>query len=219
MEENIKPINTVFSVDSILDIKELVNAKILMNEKYGNIYSHIPPHLAYTIMPFPEYNFDLRKKDIKEYIERQKPFPVFFSDLKYESKSNFFYISVEGEEILKHHRNITEILNKYRDTHIREKDLGRLNKGEFDDISTNYLINYGYARVFDNFRSHITIGNFTIEKPNVEEIEKELRDILNPILEKEILIDNIHTVIHTDSAHSQSEMKTIWEKVFMLEYI
>ncbi len=212
----LKPINTVFSVDSILEIDELIEAKLLMNKEYGNKYTHIPPHLAYTIIPFPEKNFEQGKKDLIEYIKKQKPFNVHISDLEYEEKENFFYVSLSGDMITQHHKNITNMLNKYRDNYIREKDLEKLKLGSFDEISTKYLIDYGYARVFDNYRTHITVGNYTIENVDLKKLEKRLRDILKPILNKEVEIDNIHGVILTDSASSQADMKVIWEDTFKL---
>ena len=213
---NLKPINTVFSVDSILEIEELIEAKLLMNKEYGNKYTHIPPHLAYTIMPFPEKNFEQGKKELIEYINKQKPFTIKISNLMYEEKDKFFYVSLDGEMIKEHHKNITNMLNKYRDNYIREKDFEKLNLGGFDEISTKYLIDYGYSRVFDNYKTHITVGNYTIENVDMKKLENRLRDILKPILNKDIEIDNIHGVIHTDSANSQADMKLIWEETFKL---
>lgn len=216
MDKNLKPINTVFSVDSILEIKELIDAKLLMNEEYGNKYSHIPPHLAYTIMPFPEKNFELGKKDLIEYIKKQKAFKVHISDLEYEEKKNFFYVALSGDMIKQHHENITRMLHRYRDNYIREKDLERLKLGEYDETSTKYLKEYGYARVFDNYKTHITVGNYTVKNVDLKRLEKRLRGILKPILNKDVEIDNIHGVIHTDSPNNQSEMKLIWEETFKL---
>ena len=213
---NLKPINIVFSADSILEIKELIEAKILMNEEYGNKYSHIPPHLAYTIMPFPEKNFELGKNDLIEYIRKQKAFKVHISDLEYEEKNNFFYVALSGDMIKQHHESITTLLNKYRENYIREKDLERLKFGDFDEVAAKYLIDYGYARVFKNYRTHITIGNYTVENVDLKKLEKRLRNILKPILNKDVEIDNIHGVIHTDSPNSQAEMQLIWEETFKL---
>lgn len=212
-----KRTNTVFSVDSILNIKELVDAKNLMNENYGNQYSHIPPHLAYTIMPFPEDNLEIGKKELVEYVQQQKPFNVNLSDLMYEEKSKFFYVALDGEMIRKHHEYITLLLNKYRENYIREQDLERLRNKDFDKVSQKYLIDYGYARVFENYRTHVTVGNFTIENVNVDDLKNKLTKILEPILNKSINIDNIHAVFHTDSSNNQSEMKQLWDKVFYLK--
>lgn len=214
---NLKTTNTVFSVDSILDIDALTKAKLFMNENYGNQYSHLPPHLAYTIMPFPEEKLSLGKKDLIEYIEKQKTYSVHISDLMFEERGKFFYISLDGDLVKKIHEDITTLLNKYRDGYVREKDLERLNNGDFDDKSKQYLIDYGYTKVFDNFKTHITIGNYTTENVNVEELTSKLRDILCPILNKDYVIDNIHGVFHTDSANNQSEMKEIWSEVFYLK--
>ncbi|MGI5898046.1 MAG: DUF1045 domain-containing protein [Candidatus Dojkabacteria bacterium] len=217
MKNNFKPINTSFSVDSILEIKEIVDAKILMNQVYGNQYSHIPPHLTYTIIPFPRKNFELGRKDLIAYIQEQKPFKARISDLEYEEKNKFFYVSLSGDMIKQHHKNITLILNKYRDNYIREKDLERLKLGSFDDISMKYLQDYGYTRVFDNYRTHITIGNYTIENVDLKKLENRLRDILEPILNKEIEINNIHGMFYTDSAKSQDDIEPIWEETFRLD--
>ena len=167
-------------------------------------------------MPFPEKNLKIGKKELIEYINQQKPFTVTISDLRYEEKNKFFYVALDGEMIMKHHENITLLLNKYRENYIREKDLERLRNKDFDDISTKYLTDYGYARVFDNYKSHITVGNYTIENVDLKKLENRLREILKPILNKDVEIDNIHGVIHTDSANSQADMKLIWEETFKL---
>ncbi len=212
----LKPINTVFSVDSILDFKELVNAKVIMNTEYGNKYTHIPPHLAYTIMPFPKESLQEGIQDLSEYIRNQKPFKVRIENLEFEEKNNFFFVDILGDEIRRHHENITNILNKYRDNFLREKDLIRLEKGDFDSKETENLKEYGNARVFDRFKTHVTIGNFTIPNVDTTKLKDTLTEILRPILNREIFIDNIHGVFHTDSANSQSEMKQLWDKVFKL---
>ena len=217
MDKNLKPINTVFSVDSILDIKALIDAKILMNEKYGNKYSHIPPHLAYTIMPFPQNSLEKGIDSLTLYVKKQKPFEVHISDLEYEEKDNFFYVDIQGKTIRQHHENITKILNAYRDNYVREKDLLRLENGDFDEKASKYLTESGNARVHDNFKTHVTIGNFTIQNVDIQKLKKDLESILEPILNKDIIIDNIHGVFHTDSVNNQSEMKQIWDKVFRLK--
>lgn len=213
----LKPINTVFSVDSILNIKELVDAKVLMNTKYGNKYSHIPPHLAYTIMPFPEESLKQGIKDLTEYIKKQKPFKVRIANLEFEEKDKFFFVDIQGDKIRKHHENITTMLNKYRNDFLREKDLVRFENGDFDSIEKDNLERYGNARVFSKFKTHVTIGNFTVPDVNTSELKDKLAKILQPILNKDVIIDNIHGVFHTDSAKSQSEMKQMWDKVFKLQ--
>ncbi len=216
METSFRPINTVFSVNSILNIRELVQAKLLMNNKYGNQYSHIPPHIGFTIMPFPQENLEKGIHDLEEYIQQQKPFPVHISNLIYNDKDKFFYVDLSGEMIKKHHKNITRMLNKYRMNYIREKDIERLNNKDFDEQSIKYLSKYGYSKVFDNYLTHITIGNFTVENVNVKELRTELEKILQPTLNRDIILNNIHGVFHTDSANNQSEMKQIWDKVYTL---
>jgi len=217
MKTDLKPINTVFSVHSVLDIKELTDAKILMNEKYGNQYSFIPPHLSYTIMPFPETNLGRGVEALTQYVNKQRSFNIQISSLKYEDKNKFFYVDIEGDMIIKHHENITKLLNEFRDNHVREKDLLRLENGDFDEISSNYIEDFGYARVFDNFKTHVTVGNFTVDNVDIEKLTKDLLSILEPVLNKKIVIDNIEGVFHTDSNNNQSEMKRIWDKVYILK--
>lgn len=217
MEDSmLKPVNTVFSVDSIIDIPELTKAKLFMNENYGNQYSHVPPHLAYTIMPFPEVNFESGRRELLEYIKTQRSYTVHISDLIYDEKGKFYYVALEGDIIKKLHEDITLLLNRYRDNCVREKDLERLKNGDFDERSKQYLNDYGYTKVFDNFRTHITVGNYTIESVDVEDLTKKLRDMLKPILDKDWVIDNIHAIFHTDSAVNQSEMKVMWEEVLKI---
>ena len=214
---NLKPINTLLSLSSILDLKEFREAKILLNTKYGNIYNFLPPHLTYTLLPLPEENLELAKEALTEYVKKQKKFKVHISDLIYEEEKKFFYVALSGDMIKKHHEDLINLLNVYRENYIREKDLKRLNTGHFDEQSIKYLKEYGYSRVFKNFTSHITIGNYTVENVNVKKLEKELRKILKNVLEKDIVIDNIEGVFCTDSDTTQDKMELIWRKMFSLK--
>jgi hypothetical protein len=135
----------------------------------------------------------------------------------YEKEKKFFYVALSGEMIKKHHGNLINLLNVYRENYIREKDLKRLNTGHFDEQSIKYLKEYGYSRVFKNFTSHITIGNYTVENVDVKKLEKELRGILKNVLEKDIVIDNIEGVFCTDSDTTQDKMELIWRKMFSLK--
>ncbi len=212
---NAKPINTVFSVDSIIDNEEIITAKKFMNDGYGNKYSHIPPHLAYAIVPFPEYNFEKAKEVLKAYVLKLKPYTLTLSDLKFDDKNNLFSISVSGDDIKRLHTEITTLLNEFRDGAIREKDLERINSNYFNDKELAYLKQYGYARVFDCFSAHISIGNFTIKDVDVNKLTNTLKDMLKGVLNKTILLKNIHAVFHTDASNQQG-MKVIWEETFSL---
>jgi len=210
-----KSINTVFSTDSVLEIPEIVDAKEILNKEYGSKYFIPITHMGYSIVPCPEYNFENIKEDILEYISKQKPYKIVFKELVIQPESHFVYLKIEGTDPKRIHKEITIISNKYRDDYVREKDLERLEEGKFNDLERQYLEEYGYTRVMDLYKSHITIGSFDMDT-EIEEVEKRLQKILKPILNKEIVIDNIHPIFHTDTKESQLGMKVIWEEVIKL---
>ncbi|MEK7595399.1 MAG: DUF1045 domain-containing protein [Patescibacteria group bacterium] len=210
-----KPTNTVFSVDSIIENEAIIGAKRMMNDHYGNRYSHIPPHLSYAIVPFPEFNFEKAKAALLAYIKQQKPYTLEFSDLKYDEKNNLFSVEVLGKDIRKLHEDINNLLNAYRDNCVRAKDLERVNSGHFSQKELEYLNKYGYARVFECFKPHISIGNFTIQDVDVKKLTKTLKSLLSSVLNKSVVLNNIHAVFHTDAVN-QLDMKVIWEDTFTL---
>jgi len=213
----LKPINTVFAVASIFNIKEFVTAKKLMNQEYGNKYNDPIPHLTYTLVALPEEDLATAQEVLAEYIQKQRTFKVHVSDLIYDEKARFFYLSLSGEKIKQHHKNFVLLLNKLRKKHIRQKDFDRLNMGHFDKLSMKNTKEFGYSRVFDNFESHITIGNYTVENVNVEELKRKLSAILKNVLNKDIVVDNIEGTFSVDSDTAQDKMKLIWRKVFPLK--
>lgn len=215
MNSKYKKINTVLSISAALSIEEIINAKVLMNTKYGNKYSFLPPHLTYAISPFSKDLLDKAINNVEEYISKLKPFRIYFDILSLDESSNFFYLKINGKDIYTLHKEFTLLLNKYRENYLREKDIEKLENNGFDSQSLEYLLKYGYSRVLKNFKSHVTIGNFD-KCYSASKISKELDDILSPLFNKEIIIDNIHFVFHKDSANNQSEMKSIWEKRYTL---
>jgi hypothetical protein len=210
-----QPINTVFSTDSVLDIPEIVEAKEILNKEYGSKYFIPITHMGYSIVPCPKYNFEKIKEEILEYISKQKPYKIVFKELVIQPESHFVYLKTEGKDPKRIHEEITKISNKYRDDYVREKDLERLDEGKFNDLEKQYLKEYGYTRVMDLYKSHITIGSFDMDT-DIEEVENKLQRILEPILNKEIVVDNIHPIFHTDSKGSQLGMQVIWEEVIKL---
>jgi len=211
------PIDSVFTVDSSLDLPEFVTAKKLMNNNYGNEYVLLPPHITYALTPLPESNFEKVKVDIISYINRQKPFKAHISDLVCEAKKDFFYVSIIAEQIKQHHKNITRILNRYRDNSIRTKDLVKLNNGEFDSLSAKYVKEFGYSRVFERYVSHATIGNFTKANVDVSDLTGQLRLILKTVLNTEISIDGMHCAFSNSTTQlQQSNADPHWEQTFEL---
>ncbi|NMB69849.1 2'-5' RNA ligase family protein [candidate division WWE3 bacterium] len=208
--------HTVFSVDSIIDNAIIISAKRFMNEKFGNKYSHIPPHLSYALVPFPINNLEKAKIEIISYIKKLRPYTVEFSELKYGERNNIFFIEVLSNEIPRLHQEITNLLNVYRDDSIRTKDLERVDSGYFTEQELMYLKKYGYSRVFDCYKPHISIGNFTVPDVDVNELTETLKQLLSGLYNKRTIVNNIHVSFHTD-ADNQSDMKVIWEDTILLK--
>lgn len=215
--EKIKTIKTELAVMSSFELDALVEAKTLMNDKYGNKYPQMPPHLSYFLMPFPEHNLNRAKEILNEYISAQFQFDIYLSDLIYEKENKFFYVSVTGETITTHHEYLTKSLNKYRENHIREKDLEKLKSGALDNTSIEYVLKYGYARVFDNFKAHITIGSCEVEGVNHDELAKQLKGILAPVLGKSYKVECMDALFYTSPDKKAQATKEIWGKRFGLK--
>lgn len=209
------PIDTVLSVDSIVENETIIKVKRLMNEKYGNKYSHIPPHLSYALVPLPVSNLEKAKNELVDYINNQRPYTVEFSELKYGERNNIFFIEILGKEINHLHQDITSLLNVYRENCVRTKDLERVNSDYFTEQELEYIKKYGYSRVFDCYKPHITIGNFTVPDVNVKELNDTLKELLSDLYKQRTVINNIHVSLHYD-ADNQSNMKVIWEDTFLL---
>lgn len=186
-----------------------------MNEKYANQYTY-SPHITYAITPIKEEHFERARKDLAKFIKSKSKFKVKISGIKLEKGKNFFYLELIGDELFEIHKSVTILLNKHRDNCIRAKDSVKLQNGEFGKKDCEYIEKYGYSRVFDNFKSHITIGNVNIENPDLVAIEKELHKIIKPIENTEIEIDDIRGFFHTDSDKGQSEMQEMWKGVYKL---
>lgn len=212
---NLIPINTVFSVASTIDLDPLNRAKLLMNEKYANKYTY-SPHITYAITPIKQENFENARHDLEKLVNSINKFRVKISSIKLESEKQFFYLELVGHELFEIHKSVTILFNKHRDNCIRAKDLVKLQNGEFSKKDCEYIEKYGYSRVFDNFKSHITIGNVNIENPDLVAIEEELHEILKPIENTELEIYDIRGFFHTDSDKGQSEMQEMWKGVYGL---
>jgi hypothetical protein len=210
-----KPINTCLSVSSDIDNKIIARAKDFLTLNYKNHFN-LSPHLSYAICPFPEDNLEKIKEELDKYFLGKSPFVFQLLDLAYEEKNKFFSISLAGEEIMKLHTDLVNLFNKYRSGCIREKDITRINDGKIGDKEIQLIKNYGYFRIFENFTPHITIGNVETNEEEVPNITKKLNEILIGLVGKSIEVDKIKVMWHTDS-EVQSEMKSMWEKEYVLE--
>jgi len=188
-----------------------------MSQHYGNKYNTLIPHMTYALVALPKQDLTTGQKALTKYIQKQQQFKVHVSDLMYDEKAKFFYLILSGEMIKKHHENFVLLLNKLRRNHIRQKDFDRLNTDCFDKLSSKYLKDFGYPRVFDNFESHITTGNYIVDNVDIEELKTKLRTILRNVLNKDIVVDNIEGIFYIDSATNQDKMKVLWRKRFHLK--
>ena len=212
---NLTPIDTVFSTDSAVNVPEIAQAKKFLTARAGNTYNLPIPHITYSITPIPRETFPQAKAAVQGQIKRIKPFQVRFGDLKYQPERKFYSIPIEGEKCRELHETFTTLLARFRTNHVRSKDLDRYKAGKLSPKEIEYLEKYGYFRIFDNFASHITIGNVGDTDLTEAEITRELRLILKPVLNREFTVANIRALFHTD-ARIQGNMQVIWEEEFRL---
>lgn len=210
-----KPINTCLSADTDINNKLITKAKDFLSKNYRNRFD-LPPHLTYMICPFPEYNLEKVKINIDAYFKNKTPFVFNLSNLHYEPKNKFYSIPVIGENIRKLHEDLVHLFNKYRDGHIREKDVTRIKAGEREQEEIDLIRKYGYFRIFDRFTPHITVGNVETSEENIPQITQKLNDILKEIIGKSIIVDKVSVTFHTDS-DVQTEMQKLWGKDYLLD--
>lgn len=210
-----KPINTCLTAYTDIDNKFIARAKHFLSKDYHNRYDSLP-HLTYMICPFPEYNLEKIKREIDSYFKNKTPFIFNLSNLHFEPKRKFYSIPVIGENIKKLHEDLVHLFNKYRDDHIREKDILRIEAGEREQEEINLIKQYGYFRIFDRFTPHITIGNVETSGENIQQITQKLNEVLLEIVGKSIVVEKISVIFHTDS-EVQTEMKELWGKDYFLQ--
>lgn len=209
-----KPINTCLSAGTDIQNEPLSKAKEYLTKNYNNRYNLLP-HLTYMICPFPEYNLEKAKVDISDYFLNKKPFVFNLSELHFEPKKKFYSIPVIGSEVKNLHEDLVHLFNKYRDGHVRKKDIARIQAGEREPKEIELIRKWGYFRIFDNFTPHITVGNVEADDKEIPLITKKLQEMLKDVLGKTITINQIHIAFHTDS-EIQTEMKELWGKDYSL---
>lgn len=209
-----KPINTCLSSGTDLNIDSINEAKKYLTTQYNNKYS-LPPHLTFMICPFPEYNLELVKTDLENYFKDKRSFVFSLGELQFEAKRKFYSIPVIGEEIMDLHRDLISLFNKYRDGHVREKDIERIKSGECTPQEIELTRQYGYFRIFEKFTPHITVGNIEVEDSEIPQITIKLIELLKDIEGKDITINKLNVIFHTDSTN-QKMMKEIWIKDYVL---
>ena len=210
-----KSINTCLSVATRLDIEEVAKAKRFLTKNYKNRYS-LSPHLTYMISPFPEYNLKEAELELDKYFKNQKRFTFKLSKLGFEPVRKFYSLPVMDGQVMKLHKDMLKLLNKYRDGHIREKDVTRIERGEISNKEIGYIKKYGYFRVLDNFTPHLTVGSVEAEDSEIPTVTKKLKRLLSSVLQGNIQVNEVLVNFHTDS-ENQSEMKSIWEKKYKLK--
>ncbi|MGD8744472.1 MAG: 2'-5' RNA ligase family protein [Candidatus Woesebacteria bacterium] len=208
-----KTIDTCLSAGTRFDIKEIAKAKKYL-KKYDNRYD-LPPHLTYAISPFPEKNLKKVEKESDKYFKNLKSFSFKIGKLEFDERKNFFYLPIKSKKVMRIHKDMLELLNKYREGYIREKDLERIEKGLLNPEEIKLIKKYGYFRVLDNFIPHLTIGNVEAKKEEIVNIKNELIEILKNLSKRSIQVNEVRVHLHTDSK-IQSKMKSIWIKRYQL---
>ena len=206
-----RPINTAIAFASTFENELITKCKKYLLDNYDSYYSTMEPHITYAIVPLPEENLANARHAIDEYLNQIHTTLRFnLAGLSFSEKSNLFMIRVSGPEIMKLHTDLIELMEPFRDGCIRQKDVERAEAGFFDEQEINYLKQYGYSRVLDNFKSHISIGSMERNLSEQENVQQELEEILAPVLETQLELDNILVNFHIDSIE-QHRMQTIWE--------
>lgn len=144
---------------------------------YNNIYgqeAHLSLYICAlkSIDHFDNFCLDLKNK---LYI---KSFELTLDKVK--MKNYFYYLDVKPHDILEEiHQRVLFIAQIHREGLIRKKDLERLKTYYYTQKEKLYLKAHGFARVFDLFEPHITLGDLklTQKKVNINLLQKQIDDI------------------------------------------
>lgn len=117
------------STDLYVGLPEVEIAKKFLVENYCSRYG-FPPHVTLSITPIPMYNLDSAIVDVDRYFARKSRIHITLGTLDYDQRSQFFFVPVTGIELHAWHRELTSILNEYRDGFVRSKDFSRL-RGDY----------------------------------------------------------------------------------------
>ena len=207
-------INTVFSIASKINNDRIKQAKEFLAKRYNSTYNTPTPHITYAITPLKESHLTDVQQALTSLVSNMPAFTVQIGGI--EVKDNgFVYLPVTGANLLEKHMLFTNLLDKFHTNEIREKDLIRYKNNELSQKDQEFLVRYGYYRIFENFKAHLTIGD--IQTPNVDFaiVVKELESILSQEIHSTIKVNNIHAIFHTD-ALVQTNMKIFWEETYNL---
>lgn len=210
-----KTVNACFSVTSLINSPEIDEAKEFLAKNFGSKYS-IQPHVTFSIMPLPEYNIKKAEKEIDAYFKDRCEFTLRISSLELDIQKRFFYLNIHNPELRSLHIDLINLLSKYREGFIREKDALRIEQGYYDRIQIDNIYKYGFPRVLEHFQPHITIGNITNGHIDPQEIKLRLETLLISVMNTDLRLKSVSIIYHTDST-DQSKFQTFMRKDYVLK--
>lgn len=189
----------------------------MMAREYGSSYTN-EPHISYAFSPIPEFNLPVVKKILSDFFLTIPEFSINFGPVKLVEKHKFFYIQVKDPRIEQLHHQLTLLLNDYRDGYLRSKDVERLKAGYYSKEQEKMINRFGYARVFHEFESHISLGNLENNKTgfDLHKIFRNLENNLFTLKKEKYLIDEVVAVYYEDSNFNENN-KYIWRKNIKLQ--
>ncbi|MGD2158182.1 MAG: DUF1045 domain-containing protein [Anaerolineales bacterium] len=210
-----KTTDKCLSVTFQVENPNIEETKVYLEKNFDSIYT-IRPHITFSITPIPTRNLENAKKAIENFLSDKKGFIVRLKGLAVDPKNRFFYLKVQNGGISKFHADLVASLNKYRDGYIREKDVERIEQGYYNPSQIQNIVDYGFPRVLDLYRPHITLGNIPDVQVDIEQVKSKLVEILSNSAEGNIHISDVFVHYFSD-AINQSQMEVIWDKKYRLQ--
>lgn len=121
------------------------------------------PHITLYSPEYPEYNFEKVLETVEHISKDMRQFEAKFSLFS----SHLGYVDIaldKTNEWMNLHNLVVNQLNPLRDNHLREKYKHPKELAKYSSEQQNYILQFGYAEVFNAFRPHLTLSRLKDER-------------------------------------------------------
>jgi hypothetical protein len=212
---NLIPCYTSLAIHTDIHSEKIDAAKKFMKETYGSTFD-VDPHVTHLLFPMLNENFEELLPHLEVYLTALSPMTVHLGDVEVEERRKFFKLGIHDSNLDSLHRDLLEIAAPFRRGAMRQKDIERLDNDYYDEKHKKYLNKYGYPRVLDMNKPHITLGSCETDICDLVKIKAELLDILEGVANSDLVISEIGIMLHTD-AKVQSDMEVLYFKNYILK--